>query len=87
MQALTFKHDKAWLVWVCFILGGGGGIGGVFSWFFGLWFFFDLQVTEHWNRFPRDVVMSSSLEALKNLTAHGSGQLALVDSILSSGLD
>lgn len=50
-------------------------------------FFFDLQVTEHWNRFPRDVVMSSSLEALKNLTAHGSGQLALVDSILSSGLD
>lgn len=34
-----------------------------------LFFFFNLKMAEHWNKLPRDVVKSSSLEILRNCLA------------------
>jgi len=46
--------------------------------------FFTVGMVEHWRRLPREVVESPSLEVLKNLTGHSSGQPA---EALSRGLD
>jgi len=49
--------------------------------------FFPLRVTERWNRLPRGVVESSSLEILKTQPGRGPVQPALSDPALAGVLD